>query len=304
MSLPMHFQFSQSSLQAYADCPRRFQLQYVERVAWPAPEAQPSLEDEKHLRLGLAFHRLVHRHLLGMSPEQLSVTITDADLQHWWRGYLAALAPQGVLADLPPHRYPEFFLSAPLGDYRLIARYDLVAVSVGQRAVIVDWKTYQRRPRREHLLTGIQTRLYPYLLVRAGAELNAGQPFLPSQVEMVYWFAHFPDQPEWFRYHPNRFQEDNATLQALVAEISSRDPALPWPRTRRPSRCRHCRYRSLCAREGEWSLEPDTAETDEVDKVANEVDRISEADNNPTVPGGLDNTLGAFDFEQIAEIAF
>lgn len=289
MSLPMHFQFSQSNLQAYRDCPRRFQLQYVERVAWPAPEARPSLEDEEHLRLGVAFHRLVHRHTLGMPEEQLSATITDADLQHWWRGYLAAL--RGALADLPPQRYPELLLSAPLGNYRLVARYDLLAVSVGQRVVIVDWKTSRRRPRRERLLMGIQTRLYPYLLVRAGAELNAGRPFLPSQVEMVYWFANFPDRPERFLYHSGRFQEDDVALQALVAEIVERDPALPWPRTHRSFYCRHCRYRSLCAREGTGGAEPEATE-------ANEINDDSAEPEEP------DDILSAFDFEQIAEIAF
>jgi len=60
MTLPTHF--TQASLQDYADCPRRFQLRYVERVAWPALEADSALENERHMQQGIAFHRLAHQH--------------------------------------------------------------------------------------------------------------------------------------------------------------------------------------------------------------------------------------------------
>ena len=87
MTLPPGFQFSQGSLQDYVDCPRRFQLRYLLRVAWPALEAEPALENERHLRQGAAFHRLVHQHVLGLPPERLSRTVTDEAVRRWWRNY-------------------------------------------------------------------------------------------------------------------------------------------------------------------------------------------------------------------------
>ena len=45
--LPGSFIFSQSSLQYYFDCPRRFQLRYIEHLAWPAVETEPVLENER-----------------------------------------------------------------------------------------------------------------------------------------------------------------------------------------------------------------------------------------------------------------
>lgn len=39
--LPDTFAFSQSSLQAFADCARRFWLAYVQQLPWPAIEAAP-----------------------------------------------------------------------------------------------------------------------------------------------------------------------------------------------------------------------------------------------------------------------
>ena len=167
MTLPTDFQFSQGSLQDYVDCPRRFQLRYLLRLAWPAVEAEPALENERHLQQGAAFHRLAHQHILGLSPERLSSMVTDEDLSRWWRNYLNS-AP----ADLAGLRYPEVALSAPVSGHRLVAKYDLIVVGPGQRSTILDWKTSRKRPRRKWLAKSLQTRVYPYLLVRAGSHLG------------------------------------------------------------------------------------------------------------------------------------
>jgi len=41
LELPSTFAFSQSSLQSYVNCPRRFWLAYVEELTWPALEVAP-----------------------------------------------------------------------------------------------------------------------------------------------------------------------------------------------------------------------------------------------------------------------
>jgi hypothetical protein len=242
MTLPIDFQFSQASLQDYVDCPRRFQLRCVLRLAWPALEAEPALENERYLQQGAAFHRLVHQHALGLPPDQLSRTVTDEDLRRWWHNYLAAPP-----ADLPASRYPEIVLSAPLGGHRLVARYDLVAVDAGRRATIVDWKTSRQRPRQAWLAGRLQTRVYPYLLVRAGVHLNAGRSLQPEQVEMVYWFADFPANPARFAYDAAQYEADGVYLAALSEEIARLGDD-DFPLTPQERRCRYCAYRSLCQR--------------------------------------------------------
>jgi len=246
MTLPTDFQFSQGSLQDYVDCPRRFQLRYVHRLAWPAAESEPALENERHLQRGAAFHRLVHQHTLGIAPEQLSKTVTNEILHRWWHSYLA-----GPPADLPPSRYPEIILSGPVSDHRLGARYDLIAIDAGRRAVIVDWKTSRKRPRRKWLAERLQTRVYPYLLVRAGSHLNAGQPFKAEQVEMVYWFANFPTDPERFTYRADQYDADGAYLASLIEEIKEKVKCRGDENfflTSQKQRCHYCAYRSLCQR--------------------------------------------------------
>lgn len=269
MTLPSNFQFSQGSLQDYVDCPRRFELRYVRQVAWPAPEKEPLAEDERRVQQALAFHRLIQQHGAGIAAERLSVLVQDEELACWWRSYL-----QNGPA-LPSSRYYEAVLSAPVGDYRLLARYDLVAVEMGRRAVIVDWKTWRRQPQRFWLAQRLQTQVYPYLLVRAGAEFNDGQPFQPEQVEMIYWFTDF--EPERFSYDAARYQADEARLSALIAEISGQRD---FPMTADERVCRYCVYRSFCARGAEAGA------LDELEDVPEAAEEI------------------ALDFEQIAEIAY
>jgi CRISPR/Cas system-associated exonuclease Cas4 (RecB family) len=248
--LPTNFQFSQASLQDYVDCPRRFQLRYVLQLAWPAQEIEPALENEQHMQQGAAFHRLVHRYALGIPAEDLSRAIQEPDLRRWWHNYLER-GPQ----ELPETRYPEAVLSAPLAGYRLVARYDLVAVDAGRRAVIVDWKTSRKRTKREVLAERLQTKVYPYLLVRAGAHLNGTQAIVPEQVEMIYWFADYPGEPARFGYDTAQYEAEEAYLTSLVAEIAELALSLSnglgdgdFPLTVQEQRCKFCPYRSLCRR--------------------------------------------------------
>ena len=276
MTLPANFVFSQGSLQDYADCPRRFQLRYVLRRAWPAIEAEPALENERHLQLGATFHRLAQQHILGIPPDRLSSTVTDEDLSRWWHNYLASRP-----TDLPQQHYPEVILSTPLNRYRLIARYDLIAVEPGQRAVIVDWKTSTRRPRPKWLAERLQTRVYPFVLARAGSHLNGGRPIQPEQIEMVYWFANFPEDSERFHYDTAQFEADARHLASLIEEIAALGED-DFPLTAREQRCRYCVYRSLCQR----GVRPGA-----LDEAEDETD------------WGDDFEI-ALDFEQIAEIEY
>lgn len=276
MALPADFQFSQSGLQDYADCARRFQLRYLRRLKWPAVEAEPVLEHERRMRQGALFHRMVHQHISGVPAEVLSKSAMDEAVRGWWDSYL-----RSGLTGLPERRYPEISLSAPLGKYRLVAKYDLIAVEPGQRAVIVDWKTAERRPKRERLLNAMQTVVYRYVLVQAGAHLNGGKPLQPEQIAMVYWFAAHPDQPEHLPYDTAKYQSDSETLAALVAEIDARGED-SFELTPDESRCRFCTYRSLCrrgTRAGDFLLAEMELE-------------------------GERELLLDFDFDQIAEIEF
>jgi hypothetical protein len=234
------FTFSQSSLQDYADCPRRFQLRYVEQIHWPAVESEPLLENEGHQIQGQAFHRLVQQKFLGLPSEKLSRLAKTQNLERWWQNFQSFnLVPSDYT------QYPELTLSSPIGEHRLTAKYDLVAANPGQKALIFDWKTYAKRPRDEWMAARWQTRVYRALLTTAGTHLNNDVPFEPEQIEMIYWYADFPSGPARFAYDKKQYKRDWSAIEKIVGEISKEED---FPLTEDEKSCRFCTYRSYCGR--------------------------------------------------------
>ena len=251
MIIPNGFTFSQSSLQDFVDCRRRFELRYLKRLAWPAVESEPVLEAERTMQLGARFHRMVQQHLVGMPADRLESMTAGDELTHWWANYLEFHKSLADSGEFSGRFYPEVFLSASLAGYQLEAKYDLVVILPEGHARIYDWKTGPRsgrkRQSRRWLAARLQTRLYPYLLVRAGAPLNQGRGVPPDSVEMVYWFAGRPGEIERFTYNLQAHQEDEAYLVDLIETIQRLEDG-EFPLTSDVRRCAYCVYRSLCER--------------------------------------------------------
>jgi hypothetical protein len=239
-TLPPAFNFSQSSLQDYTDCARRFQLRYMEQLHWPAVKTEPVLENEHHQQEGRLFHQLVQQHLIGLPAEKLTQLANTANLSRWWTNYLQTDFNLGIAK-----KFTELTLSAPIGQNRLLAKYDLVAVLPGSRALIYDWKTYQKRPRDEWMAVRLQTRVYRTMLVLAGTYLNDGKPFEPESIEMIYWYANDPSDPALFPYDTAHYTRDWETLTGLVQKISHHQH---FPLTDDDKKCAYCPYRSYCNR--------------------------------------------------------
>ena len=271
--LPASFTFSQSSLQDYADCPRRFQLRSIEQLAWPAVETEPIIENDRRQQEGQLFHRMVQQHLLGLPAEKLARLASTPELARWWENYL------GCELDITGcAQYTELVLVAPVGPYRLLAKYDLVAVKPAGNAIIFDWKTYHKRPKDEWMAARLQTRVYRALLIQAGAYLNNDNPFLPEQIEMTYWYAGFPSEPARFPYTASQYKRDWDALTSMINAISNHRY---FSLTEDEKKCAYCPYRSYCNR-GEKAGALDESEA------------------------GMDAAAAEFNinFEQIAEIEF
>ncbi len=275
------FTFSQSSLQDYAACPRRFRLRYLEGLEYPALESEPSEIYERHVREGQHFHRMAQQVLLGIPEQKVARSTGSPDLERWWQAFSSFYHTELFNAQ---ELLPEVSLAAPLGRTRLLAKFDLLAADGDGRLRIYDWKTYRKRPREDRLAGRWQTRVYRALLVRAGAQFNGGNPVLPESCEMVYWFSNFPAKPARFQYTEAQFQLDWAALEKLVAEImaaaAQKDQDRSFPLTDDQEQCAYCQYRSYCSRGVQ----------------AGDVELI-EAE-------GLSEETFDLDFDQIGEIAF
>lgn len=244
MALRPDFTFSQNNLQDYLDCPRRFELRHVLRQEWPALESEPVLEMEHRAEIGRQFHRLVQQSVAGLPEDVLAEqAAADLDLLRWWESFTKT----NPLAGIPILRRSEVYLQAPFAGYHLVGTFDLLAVEPGQRAVIMDWKTSQKRASRSTLAARMQTRLYPLLLTLAGAPYNSGLPVIPENIQFTYWFPEFPDQPETFQVNRSSLESDICAINTLITEINIQDHS-PWLLTADTRRCKFCIYRSLCER--------------------------------------------------------
>jgi CRISPR/Cas system-associated exonuclease Cas4 (RecB family) len=235
-------------LQDYADCPRRFQLRYLEQMVWPAVESEPISETEARKQDAVRFHRLTQQHLLGLPTDKLTAMAGTPNLERWWQNYVSAGPNLGGYT-----LHTEKSLTARVGRHRLVSQYDLLAVQPG-KAIIYDWKTFARRPRNEWLAARWQTRVYLAMLAMAGAELNNDQPFQAGDISMVYWFAEFPTNPAQFSYDQQQFKRDWSAIESLAQEIAQ---AQTFPLTEDHGHCRFCVYRSLCDRGDQAGASPD-----------------------------------------------
>lgn len=238
--LRRNFQFSQTNLQDYVDCPRRFELRHLQRLAYPSIESEPQLEREAHQRRGELFHRLLHQYHSGVPADVISRTVMDGHVAQWWHNFIHAQLPYQ-----PAQMHEaEITLSAPLGGHRVIAKYDLIAQSQAGDFWIVDWKTQPTPPARDILMEKMQTIIYPYVLTRAGRSLTEGAAIAPNRIHMLYWYAQ-TEHAEIFDYDEAQFADAETRLVALIEQIKAREI---FDLTSHIRHCGFCTYRSMCRR--------------------------------------------------------
>lgn len=242
MPLPPNFKFSQHNLQDYVDCPRRFQLKYIDRVAWPAVQSEPVQEVEMQMELGSRFHKRIQQFYLGIEPAILEDQADLIELKIWLKGFLA----QDQFKHFT-HCYPEYTLIAKFENHRMLAKYDLIAENADQTITILDWKTSRKLPKRIWLEQRIQTRLYPFLVALARDQPLFGRAPAPSDISLSYWYAEFPDTLIHFAYDETQFEKDRGFFSSLLSEIVS-GAGGDFPKTDEEHLCRFCVYRSLCER--------------------------------------------------------
>jgi hypothetical protein len=277
MPLPPTFLFSQSNLQDYVDCPRRFYLKHLLKLAWPSIESEPVQENELFRLQGERFHKMVHQLVIGIPVEKISSMNVDFVLSSWWENFLAS--QKELLTSQTCRLFPEFTVSTLHAGYRLLAKYDLLQSSEDGSFVIYDWKTYRNRPRRERLAAKLQTRLYPFIL---SSSPNAAHEN-PGDLKLIYWYANFPSQPETFTYTSAQYQQDSQYLEVLISSIAQaarEDSDVAFHLTMNLDRCLFCVYRSLCDR---GTRAGDGIEGEELE---------------------IASSLEDFDFEQISEVEF
>lgn len=235
---------SQSNLQDFKDCPRRFQLKVIDNISWPAAYLEPLSQLEQATELGNKFHQLCQQYFSGIDPENLSHNILNPDLRNMWNNFLPF-----AISLRDEYLYTEIILSTPMLGHQLIAKYDLVIKTSAGKFVIYDWKTSTKKPSRTQLNQRFQTFLYPFILARAGNNLFEDCPPAPDDITMIYWYSLSSDPEEIFPYSKIQYSENASLLTSLISEINYfMETYELFPLTDDQSSCQRCVYRSLCER--------------------------------------------------------
>ena len=236
--------FSANSLQTYQDCHRRFQLRYLHELKWPAVESEPVLQSELFLTNGRRFHEMIQRDVLGIPVPEPSVD-QDPELAAWWHNYQMHMP-----VPMDETLYAEKTLVGSLRDRILVATYDLIAKRADGQYTIYDWKTWRQPKPLEWVKNQLQSRVYPMLLIQAGASLNEGNPIAPSAIEMRYWYAQAPEASVAFTYSAAQYDADQKFVQQMVDDIDELGEQA-FEKTPDLKKCRYCPYRSYCDRGSE-----------------------------------------------------
>jgi CRISPR/Cas system-associated exonuclease Cas4 (RecB family) len=239
MNLPTNFRFSQSNLQDYLLCPKRFKLRHLQQISWPAQETQYDRENELHQQLGTRFHLLIQRHLTGLPQAEITQNIADPILLQWWQNFTHSFGDKFTSGDI----FPEFSLVGKIDTSPTVAKFDLIHIE-DQHLTIYDWKTNQKAPRRQNFEDKIQTRLYLYLLSKFGTILTE-EPIAPENISMTYWFAEHPFQTQTFTYSEELQRSDEIFLTDLIQSIKQ-TPEENFFETPNKKLCRFCPFRSYC----------------------------------------------------------
>jgi len=242
LEISNQFTFSAYKLQDYLDCERRFELKYLLKQQWPAIRSEPIYELEQQMQLGQQFHLFAQQFFSNIATGEIQKQINDETLSLWWDNFVP------FAKNLLSQEYDaEHKISIKLNNMRFIAILDLLIIDKNMKYAIIDWKTNKKKPSSQQIKNSIQSRLYPLVLFLSENERISPNHISPDQIEMLYWFANFPDQIESFQYSNYQYQEDLTFLQELIQKISQKKPG-EFLKTTRTQSCKFCQYRSLCER--------------------------------------------------------
>lgn len=237
LRLPEGFPFTQSKLQDFVDCPRRFYLKYMEGQRWPAPVTEPQKLFEGVLQRGKQMHQLIEQHLIGIPQEIVKRQIPEDDelLNDWWAEYAHFYKSIATM----PIIHPEITLSVLLKGYLVLAKYDLITVDSEKNLVAIDWKTGKLAP-PERLEKRMQTVVYLAVLYRA-AEALIGHP--PQSITLRY-FSLETGETQNFAITAVTSGEREARIIDVIHQIEQSD----FEKVDDEHPCRFCVYRGLCGR--------------------------------------------------------
>ncbi|MGI0482602.1 PD-(D/E)XK nuclease family protein [Geminocystis sp. CENA526] len=193
-----YWHLSQTHLNILQTCPPLFQKKYLQHL-----QSFPNLTLDKSGEWGKLFHLKMQQYHAGLSLNQI---FTDDDnLNESLKALIYASENLWKSPNLLTKK-AEYSLTYTLRNFIFTAVYDLI-ILYPNKAIICDWKTFEKRNKVEEIENSWQTKLYLYMLTE---KLN----YLPEQISFEYWFIKLPNPPENLSIKYSKSKHDR-TLQEL-----------------------------------------------------------------------------------------
>ncbi|MFW6266205.1 MAG: PD-(D/E)XK nuclease family protein [Halanaerobiales bacterium] len=257
--------FSQLALSTYQQCELKFKKRYLDGLYWPADWGEDQ-EQKEIVEKGRLFHRLARRYY--SQGEIIFNTQIDKDLKNWIKR-LKTFRPF-TEKDL---FYPEHVLRLNKDNIKLLAKYDLLYIdSRSGKMIIYDWKTNKKRLKAEELKNSIQSKVYLYVLAKAGAQYSIENQIAPENIKIIYWNPRYPH--DWFEFFYDResLKRDEKDIREQIKLIQNKD----FDNLKEKSEdriCRYCEYRPICQGKKAENIEPKDDEI-KLDPVWEEVEEV------------------------------
>ncbi len=239
-------QFSQTQIQDYMLCPRRYFLSHIQKITWPEPLSPSFQKIEESNRQGKAFHLFLNRLIQGVSYKELVSQVYETELNLWLKNF-KKYNPLPENAKI----FSEVELSAIYKEILWIGYIDAAAFLPG-KIQIYDWKTSRNIGDPNVLVKSPQTRLYCFLsMLNHENYKNYCGSITPDQIEMIYWYARFPSNPIHLPYSPELFEKDLIYFKDM-AEKLCHENRTDYPQTIQRNNCHVCRFQTYCFKETDF----------------------------------------------------
>jgi hypothetical protein len=258
----MRLRLSQAQLTLLDQCPRKFQHVVLDQLGLSL-----ALDQRLSMEWGNQFHLVMQQQSLG-----LPLVLDEAHPIQTCVAQFRSTVPELFAADPNRVQDSEHRRRLQVQDYLLTVVYDALILE-GDRAEILDWKTYAKPQNTRRLENTWQTRLYLYALAETS-------DYPPDQLTMTYWFIppHLSEQTRPTSvslhysqaWHQRVQQELTQLLEQLTRWLETYEQGEDFPQVAEAKGlCRECPFVMRCQRasvEGEGDLQtiPAITEIEEI----------------------------------------
>ncbi|MCK8827364.1 PD-(D/E)XK nuclease family protein [Natroniella acetigena] len=241
--------FSKSALATYEQCPLRFRRRYLDGLYWGRDWGMEQ-EERTVIEQGILFHDLANRYYRQGKMLVDKELLTDQMVE--WLESLINYRPYLEGGTFLPEQ--EFRINQ--AGLRILAKFDLLYITPEGKAIIYEWKTSPKPTKQLYRRKAIQTKVYRYVLCKAGGSYSPTGCWKPEDIQMIYWNPRFKKE-QVISYTEEQFKDDQ---ELLISKIKQIEETKEFIATSDQEICARCEYSPVC--HGEPAIELEVEEED------------------------------------------